>query len=222
MYYWDGAAWVTTLSPDGRYRWNGSTWVPVSYIVATPYATPAPTVRQPTSWTRPLQYAVAAWYAISSLVSLSVPFWMSGQMTQIMHAAIQRQQAQNPYATPPPPGFYDAMNSMMTGVLWFAAIFAFALAVLVVAGALMRWTWLYYLVLVFLGLGVVSGPINLLNFFSGGYSSAYGYTPPTWLYAVGVVSWFPSTALFVAMLIALVKRGPWAMVNVPAAGSPAA
>lgn len=222
MYYWDGVSWVTTLSPDGRHRWNGAAWVPVQWAPAVPYGTAPPVRRRPTSWTRPLQYAVAGWYTISAAVSLSLPFWMGGQMSQIMHAAIQRQQVVNPDLQPPPQSFYDAMNSMMTGVLWFVAIFAFAVAVVVIIGALQRWTWLYYVVLVLLGLGVVSGPADLVNFATGSFSSTYGYSPPEWLYGIGIVSWFPSTALFVLMLVALVKRGPWGMTTVTAEDSPKA
>lgn len=223
MYYWDGATWISTLSADGRYRWNGAAWVPVAGAPVAAYqpALTPPARREPTSWTRPLQYAVAGWYAITAIVGLSLPFWMRGQMTQIMQAAIQREQQRNPNLTPPPPGFYDSMNTMMTATLWLAAIFTVAIAIVVIIGALQRWTWIYYVVLVWLGLGVVSGPANVLNLATGGYPS-YGYTPPAWFYAVGIVSWFPSTALFVAMLIALVKRGPWGMVRATAGGPPGA
>ena len=221
MYYWDGATWVSTLSPDGRYRWNGSSWVPNSYL-ATTYTPPQPARREPTSWTRPLQYAVAAWYALTALLALSFPFWMTGMMAQIVNASIRRQQQLNPNATPPPPGFYDALNSMMTTMLWVGVVFAFAIAIVMIAGALNRWTWTFYVVLVLLGLSVVSGPIDLIQFSSGYYQSTYGYTPPTWLYLIGIVSWFPAAALFALMLIAVVKRGPWGMVKVSAGGSPAA
>jgi len=222
MYYWNGASWVSTMSPDGRYRWDGSQWVPVAWTPSAVYSAPQPAPRRPTSWTRPLQLAVAGWYTISALVALTVPFWMGGQMNQIMRGAIARQQQQNPDLTPPPPSFYDAMSSMMTGVLWFAAIVAFAIALVVIIGALQRWTWLFYAVLVLLGLGLVSGPADLVNLAMGPSSTTYGYTAPTWLYVLGIVSWFPSTALFVVMLIALIKRGPWGMVRVNSEGSPAA
>lgn len=220
MYYWDGAQWVSTLSPDRRFRWDGSSWVPVSSGPSV--FSPQPTRREPTSWTQPLQYAVAAWYAISGLLSLSLPFWMGGQMTQIMQASFQRQAQQNPNLEPPPPGFLDAMNAMMTGALWVAAIFGVAFAVLFFVAALKRWVWAYYVVLVFLGLGIVSGPVNLIQYAMGSTYSNYGYTPPTWLYIFGFASWLPATALFVVMLIALIKRGPWGMRKVNAGGPPAA
>jgi len=63
MYYWDGQRWVSTLSPDGRHRWNGSAWEPLAVPAYVPAYQPARPPRQPTSWTRPLQIAVIAWYA---------------------------------------------------------------------------------------------------------------------------------------------------------------
>lgn len=220
MYYWDGATWVSAVSPDGRYRWNGTAWEPLAPAPPA-YAPAGPVEREPTSWTRPLQYAVAAWYLFSAVMALSLPFWMSGQMSTMMRAAIQQSEQQNPYATPPPPGFVDAMTSMLSGVLWFAAFFGIALSIVAIVGALRRWTWLYYAVLVLLGLGVVSSPLSLVNMATGAYSSTYGYTVPTAMFVLGIVLWFPETALFVVMLIALIKRGPWGMTRGPA-GSPAA
>lgn len=29
MHYWDGARWVSAVSPDGAWRWDGSQWLPV-------------------------------------------------------------------------------------------------------------------------------------------------------------------------------------------------
>lgn len=213
MYYWDGARWVSTLSPDRRFRWDGSSWVPVAS--APLQFAPQPTVREPTSWTRPLQYAVAAWYGISALISLSLPFWMSGQMSQMMQASFTAQNEQ-----PPPLGFFDAINTMMTIILWVAAVFGIALAVLFIIGALKRWAWAYYVVLIFLGLGVVSGPVNLIQFATA--KSTYAYAVPTSIYILGFASWVPATALFVVMLIALIKRGPWGMRKTSAGATPAA
>lgn len=222
MYYWDGAQWTSTLSPDGRYRWDGSSWVPTRWTGPAAVAEPQPATREPTSWTRPMQWAVAAWYAISAIGSLTLPFWMGPAMTQIMNDAIQRQQQANPDAAPLPAGFSDAMTSMMTGVLWVGGLVGFGFALLIVVGALKRWTWMFYVVLIFLGLSAVSEPFNLLNLSTGVASSTYGFSPPIWLYLVGLIAWFPSTALFIWMLVAVVKRGPWAMRKVSAEGSPAA
>lgn len=219
MYYWDGQQWVSTLSHDGRTRWNGATWVPTGQVYGAAYQAPGRITREPTSWTRPLQLAVAGWYVLQGVYSLTLPFWMSGPMSQAINQSIQRsiqrQQQLNPAASPPPAEFMNAMTSLMSGALWVGAVFGLAVAVVAVIGALNRWTWVYYAVLVFLGLASVSLPLDVVNALGGSaLSSASGFTMPGWFYWVGVLTALPSTALFIWMLVALVKRGPWAMRKV--------
>jgi len=218
MYYWDGQQWVSTLSHDGRTRWNGTAWVPTGQVYgATPYTAPGPTSREPTSWTRPLQLTIAAFYALQGLYALTLPFWMSGPMTQAMNQAIQRQQQLNPTSSPPPADFVNTMTSFMSGALWVAAVIGLGIAVFAVIGALSRWTWIYYVILVFLGLGAISLPLDLVNAVGGSaVSTASGFTMPSWTYLLGLVTGIPGTALFIWMLVALVKRGPWAMRKVAA------
>ena len=130
-------------------------------------------------------------------------------MNQIVNQAIERQQAQSQQALPP--GFAEAMTNMMTGIFWGAAIFGIALSVVAIIGALRRWTWLYYVVLVLLGLGVLGLPINLVNAIGGGaINSAEGFAMPAWTAWVGIATGLVSAALFAWMLIALIRFGPWA------------
>jgi hypothetical protein len=213
MYYWDGTHWISTLSHDGRSRWNGSAWIPVSGQAIAPGGfPPARATREPTSWTKPLQYAVAAWYALSAIYALSLPFWLSGLMSQLINQSIQRQQQLNPSATPLPADFAGTMGSFMTGALWVVAVFGVVISAVFVIGALNRWTWLYYVVLVLLGLSAVSIPLNIVNAVSGSaVSSVSGFSLPSWTYWTGIVFSIPAVALFVWMLVALVQRGPWAM-----------
>jgi hypothetical protein len=216
MYYWDGRTWVSTLAYDGRSRWNGTAWVPVTGqpLAYSPYHGKSP--RQPTSWTRPMQLAVAGWYAISALYTLTLPLWMGGLMTTVMNQSFQRQQELSPTATPPPPELIQTMTTFLTGVVWVSALLGAVICGVVIAGALKRWTWTFYVVLVLLGLSALSGPLNLINIFAApAYSSAVGYSFPTAFYVVGLIAWVPSTALFVWMLIAVIKRGPWAMARAP-------
>ena len=89
----------------------------------------------------------------------------------------------------------------------YAAIFAVA-----IIGALQAWTWVYYVVLVLLGLSAILLPVDLVYVFVGArIASIAGMTMPSWLYLVSFLTGIPGAALFVWMLIALVKRGPWAM-----------
>lgn len=214
LYYWDGQKWVSTVSPDGRFRWNGSAWVPVTGSPApgyTQYRQP-PSVRVPTSWTLPMQYAVAAWYVLSGIYALSLPFWLSDTMARAMNQSFQRQVQLSPRATPPPPEFFNAMTSMMSGLLWVTAIIAVAICAVAVIGALKRWTWTFWVILVLMGLGTLSLPFNLVSALLGTrYSGTYGL--PTWSVWLSVAYGIPGAALFVWMLVALIRYGPWAMTR---------
>lgn len=143
LYYWDGRQWISTLSPDGRSRWNGYAWVPAAPMAAPAYPhyyqQPA-TVRVPTPWTKPMQYAVAALYVLSGVYGLSQPFWTSGLMSQALNQSFQRQSQLDPNGSPPPPEFVSSMSSMMSGIVWASAIIIAAIFAVFVIGALKRWT----------------------------------------------------------------------------------
>jgi hypothetical protein len=221
LYYWDGRQWLSTLSPDGRFRWNGSTWIPTgqSFAPSTTYQQPYRAQRHPTSWTKPLQLAVAAWYAISAVYSLTLPFWMSGTMANLMTQGMQRRQQTYPSASPPPAEFVSAMSSFMTGVVWVSALFGFAICLVAIVGALNRWTWLYYAVMVLLGLGVLGVPVDIINIAGASGALSLGVALPPWMNWAALFSAILGGTLAVAMLYALVKRGPWGTTRqLPAAG----
>jgi MFS family permease len=223
LFYWDGRQWVTTLSPDGRFRWNGSAWVPVGGMAPpAAYYQPPATPRLPTQWTKPMQYAVAGWYVVSGLFALTVPFWMSGRVTDIMNRAIQQQTSLNPTVSPPPPEFVSAMSSMMSGILWVAAVFGVAISTVAIMGALKRWTWMFYVVLVLLGLGVLGLPYNIVTLVSERSTLSVFTMPPGFIW-LSIGFGLGGTALFVWMLIAVIRYGPWAMakkVDQPAPATP--
>ena len=215
LYYWDGRQWISTLSPDGRLRWNGYARVPVAPMAPTaapayPHHQQPATVRVPTPWTKPMQYAVAAWYALSGLYALSIPFWMSGVMSQAFNQSLQRQSQINPNVSPPPPELMNSMASMMSGILWASAIIGAAICAVLLIGALMRWTWIFWVVLVLLGLGTLALPFNLISAVAGSTYAANLYGLPSWTTWLSVALGIPNAALFVWMLVALVRYGPWA------------
>jgi hypothetical protein len=225
FYYWDGRQWISTLSPDGRWRWNGYSWVPVAPMASPVYPNyqqPA-TVRVPTPWTKPMQYAVAAWYALAGVYALSLPFWMSGVMTQAFNQSLQRQVQINPNVSPPPPELVSSMASMMSGILWASAIFAIAVCAVLVIGALMRWRWIFWVVLVLLGLGTLALPLNLIGALAGSTYAANLYGLPAWTSWLSVAIGIPNVALFVWMLVALIRYGAWATTRTTslAAAAPA-
>jgi hypothetical protein len=226
FYYWDGRQWISTLSPDGRLRWNGYAWVPVASMapMAAPayphYQQPA-TVRVPTPWTRPMQLTVAAWYALSGLYAVSLPFWMSGVVTQAFNQSFQRQAQLNPNVTPPPPELVSSMASMMSGILWVSVIIGVAICSVLVIGALMRWTWSFWVVLVLLGLGTLALPFNLISALAGSAYTANLYGLPAWTIWLSIAIGIPTAALFVWMLVALIRYGPWATTKTTASAATA-
>ena len=214
MYYWDGTSWVSTLSNDGRFRWNGTSWAPVAgYAPSAGFGAASPRgEREPTPWTRPLQYAVAAWYALSGLYALTIPFWVGSVVSDAINASLKQQEQTNPTVSPPPQEVIDSITSFVDVAIWVGAVFGLVICALFVVAALKRWTWAFYVILVLLGLGAVSGPLDLVNVIGGSrLTAASGYSMPTTYYIIGLVAWVPSTALFVWMLISVIRYGPWAM-----------
>lgn len=227
LYYWDGLRWVSTLSADGRSRWTGSAWVPVASPVAPayPYYQQPRRVRMPTPWTKPMQNSVAALNAIFILYLLGVAYLLSTTMSQIVNQSLVQSAAQNPQASPPPTQLVTAFNSLFAFVFWGGAAIGIVISIVIIIGALNRWTWMFYVVLVLLGLQTIALPFDLITAISqSAISNAYGlHTLELWL---TVLMGIPSAALFVWMMIAVFRYGPWAMTrNVewlgPAAPAPA-
>ena len=230
MYYWDGQQWVSTLSHDGRSRWDGTQWVPLQ---ASPAAAPpvnfqaaTRTVREPTSWTRPMQLVVAAYYAVTVLVLLSLPLWMGGMMGNLIDQSVQRQQQLNPQASPLPVDFASSMTTFMDFTAGIVGVIGAAICVVFIIGALRRWTWVFWVVLVLSGFSVLSLLSDASSLAAGpAMASITGVSIPPAFYVFGLLSSLVSTALFVWLLMALVQRGPWAMRRVaaesPPAGTPA-
>jgi hypothetical protein len=222
LYYWDGAQWVSALSPDGRHRWNGSSWIPVQHAYPPGYAAqpayapplmaqPPRTVRVATSWTRPMQYAVAGVAAVYGIWYTTFPFWMDGPLSDYMRQAALRQAAADPQLYPDPSAYAATMVNISLVAFAAVAILGVAVAVLVLIGTIRRWTWMYYTVLGLVGLSTIGLPFSILG--------ALGITqsPISLNGSLQVSQWFGlalglvSLALGVWMLVALVRRGPWAM-----------
>jgi hypothetical protein len=200
---------VTTLSHDGRSRWNGMAWVPLSAAPSAMYQQPQRKPRTPTGWTKPLQYAVAAWYLLQALYAITLPFLMTGPMTDYFNQVMQRQAELNPDVAPPPADFLATITSVMTFALWAGALIGIAISAVAIIGALKRWTWLFYAVLILLGFQAVSFPFTLLSAFSS--SAINPVKLPVELTIASVAFGIPAVALFGWMLVAAARRGPWAM-----------
>ena len=217
MYYWDGKQWLTTLSPDGRSRWDGTRWVPLPPMAAPPVYRPVPfpvmqkPARVPTSWTRPLQYAVAAAFGLWGLYSVSIPFWMSGTMDSYMRQIALRQAAQEPQIYPDPNQYADMMSGIGTVSLVIGVVIAVAIAAVVVIGAFKRWIWLFWAVLALLALQVVGLPFQVASALGAFSGLTPGLSTPTAVTWFGVVVGLAAAALATWMVVAALTRGPWAM-----------
>src|SRR5260370_13110867 len=103
----------------------------------------------------------------------------------------------------------SSSTTMMAGVLWGAAIFGVVFAVVVIIGALARWTWMFYVVLILLGLSTAGLPLNIIGAVAGS-TPISPLSLPVWISWLSVALGIPSTALFVWMLVAGVRYGPGA------------
>ena len=200
---------MTTLSHDGRSRWDGKSWVPVGAAPPAMYPQPQRKPRVATGWTKPLQYAVAAWYLLQALYAIALPFVMTGPMTDYVNQVMQRQAELNPNVTPPTPDVMATIASLMTFALWAGALIGIAISAVAITGALKRWTWVFYAVLILLGLQTVSFPFTLISAFVT--STLNPVKLPVAMTATSIAFGFPAVALFAWMLVAAIRRGPWGM-----------
>jgi hypothetical protein len=217
LFYWNGAAWVPTLSADGRHRWNGTEWAAIAAGAAAQpgHASSHASARVATSWTRPMQYAVAGWYLVQAFWVASLPFWYISTMTRFADEMNRRNQQLNPGIPNPPPD--PMLNTQMTALFYFAIIVGLVIAVAAIVLAVTRRTWAFYAILVVLGLEaiwLVLGTLGSLAI-SVAVTAAGGLSvgPPAWMVWVQLGLGIVSAALVAWMLVAMFQRGPWAMTK---------
>jgi hypothetical protein len=179
---------------------------------------PAPVYFQPqrrarvrTGWTKPLQYSVIAWYLVYAIWSVTVPFLMAGSISDYVNQVMQQKAALNPDVPPPPADVMSTINSMITVILGVSAAVGVAISVVAIIGTLQRWTWVFYAVLVLLGLQTISFPFTLISAFTT--STISPMKLPVALTAASVAFAVPAIALFVWMLVAAFRHGPWGMTR---------
>lgn len=222
LFYWDGKQWVSALSPDGRQRWDGSAWVPIpmSYAPPPPQAfMPVPSTapaakppRRPTSWTKPLQITLAAVYGLQGVYAISAPFWLAGALDQSMRRAALQQAQESPGLYPDPNQYADAMGTFGAVILGIIVLFGLAIVAVVLIGTWRRWTWMYYTVLVLLAFQILGLPDQVAGV-AGLFRDQPTFQLPPAAFVLGIISGLIATALFAWMLVALLRRGPWATVK---------
>jgi len=176
------------ISADGQFRWDGQQWAPL----------PA-NYREPTPWTRPMQLITAALFAISAIsgVVITIAFVNHDSVLRAIHA----QGTQIPTTTS-----VDTIANITIGVTYAVAIF-FALVYLVAAlGSYLGWRWMFWAALVLYGLSGITVFTNIGSFANPDRSPI----PVTGL-IISELFAVLGLAMFVWMLIAAIRYGPWAM-----------
>jgi hypothetical protein len=176
------------ISADGQFRWDGQQWVPL-----------AANYRVPTPWTRPMQLAAAGLLALSALsgVVMSFAFVNHDSMLRAVHA----QGTQIPAGTD-----IDTIVNAAIALTYGVAIFWAVLYLVAALGSFLRWRWMFWGAFVLLCLGTIGTLINLRSFANSDRSPI-----PVGGLVVGELIGALGAAVFVWMLVGLVKYGPWAM-----------
>jgi hypothetical protein len=226
-YLWNGREWVPnpasgrTVSPDGAYVWNGSQWVPnVALAVA---AAPARFRREPTSWTRPLQLAIIALTLIGDVNLLALLPYLSDYIRLAARRSIELSLASQPQTQDSEQIRAQTLaiaDAIGTWVVILSIVFAALWLLLIVIGTLRRWTWFYWLLMVIFALSVLGLPQQLLQVFGIGTSGGAGqpaFLEPLPNALLGLAVAAAELAVFIWMIVAYRKFGPWACRNVPAA-----
>jgi hypothetical protein len=179
---------VGQVSADGQFRWDGIQWVPIPRGV-----------REPTSWTRPLQMAAAALFVAEALFSVIVSLIYVNAET--MRRVLEAQGTSIPQGT----DVETVIN--ITVVTTLAVVVVIALCEIVAAiGSYLGWRWMFWVALVLFGLGSIGAATNI-----GSLIKPESSPIPVWGLALNEIFSLASLALFVWMLVAVVKFGPWAM-----------
>lgn len=179
---------VGQVSGDGQFRWDGAQWVPIPRGE-----------REPTPWTRPMQVAAAALLAVEAVVTVvaTVIFYTHDAVKKTLEAA----GTQIPQGTTE-----DQLIGITIGFAIGFVVFLAVLELLGALGALLRWRWAFWYVLVLFGFGAVSavsGLVSIVRSTSSPFPLAYE--------VVSELLGLAAVAMFVWMLIGVIRYGPWAM-----------
>jgi hypothetical protein len=176
------------ISADGQFQWDGQQWVPLArnYRVATP-------------WTRPMQLAAAGLFALSAIVGVISTFAFVNHDSMLR--AVHAQGTQIPTGTD-----IDTIINATVAFTYGVAIFFAVLDLVAAVGSYLAWRWMFWAVLVLCGLSTIGALINLRSIANADQSPV-----PIGGLVVSELIAILAAALFVWLLVGLVKYGPWAM-----------
>lgn len=176
------------VSADGQFRWDGTQWVPIPRGE-----------REPTPWTRPMQLATAGLFVLEAVVSVATTLIFVNHDSMLK--AIKAQGTTIPQGTD-----IDTVVNISIGVTVGVVIVIALLSLLVAVGSYLRWRWMFWVALVVFGLGSIGALTNL------GTLSRPDTSPiPLGGVIASELLSIANLAMFVWLLVGLVKFGPWAM-----------
>jgi hypothetical protein len=175
------------ISADGQFRWDGQQWVPL-----------APNYREPTPWTRPMQLVSTGLFAISAVASVITTAIFVNHDTML-----KALKAQNSL---PAGTDVETVVGVSLAITWGIVIFFAVLEVVAAVGSYLGWRWVFWAALVLFGLSGISAFTNLSTLFNASKSPV----PVGGLIASEVFSLL-GLAMFVWLLVGVIKYGPWAM-----------
>jgi len=172
---------VGEVSADGQFRWDGAEWVPI------PRGT-----REPTSWTRPLQLATAAVLAAQAV------YTTVSTLLTVNHDSVLKGLTESGSKIP------EGMTEDQFVSIGLITIYVFVALISVgelcgAAAAFFGWRWAFWVLLVVEGLFSLGAVIGLVSFTRSIDA------------AIGEVISLLNIAIFVWMIVAVAKFGPWAM-----------
>jgi len=146
--------------------------------------------REPTRWTRPMQLAAAALFvveAVFTILTTAVYVNHDSMLRVLFKLRLDLPQGTN----------VDTAATAAVVSTWIVVIVIAAIEVIAALGSYLGWRWMFWAALVLLGVGAIV-PI------------AFPDTAPIprWVSAIESIAAF---ALFIWMLIGLIRFGPWAM-----------
>jgi hypothetical protein len=176
------------ISADGQFRWDGQQWVPLGAGH-----------RFPTPWTRPMQLAATGLFALSAISGVVMTFAF------VNHDSVLR--SVNAQGTQIPTGTdIDTIVNAAVAFTYVVAIFFAVLDLVAAVGSYLAWRWMFWAVFVLCGFSTIGALINLRSLANAAQSPI-----PLGGLVVSELIALLAAALFVWLLVGLVKFGPWAM-----------